>query len=216
MFENCVEIRSHFSNYLDGVCDRETRRSVRYHLDHCVSCRAELDLSYAVQADLRALPVARVPRETALRLRVALSQHLHRNLLGRVVMFVENAIKPLMFPASAGVLTAVLCFGLIMGSSFVPMASPPDEPAAVSTPPRVRALGPMNFSTDEQAVELVMHVDDMGRVTYYQVLSGEDSPALMQRLDRMMYSSYFQPAKMYGKPTDGQVVLSLRRITVRG
>lgn len=215
MFENCVETRSHFSDYLDGVCDLETRRSVRYHLDHCVSCRAELELSRTLQADLRALPVANVSPETALRLRVALSQYLHRNLLGRVVMFAENAIRPLMFPASAGVLTAVLCFGLIMGSSFVPMASPPDEPAAVSTPPRVRALGPINLSTDEQSVVLA-HVDDMGRVTYYQILSGEESPALMQRLDRMMYSSNFQPAKMYGKPTDGQVVLSLRRITVRG
>jgi len=80
----------------------------------------------------------------------------------------------------------------------------------------VRALGPINLSTDEQAVVLMGHVDDVGHVTYYQVLSGQQSPALMHRLDLMMYSSYFKPATMYGKPTDGQVVLSLRRITVRG
>jgi len=216
MFENCVEIRSHFSEYLDGLSDRETLRSIRYHLNHCASCSAELDLRRTLQADLRSLPVERVSPEVALRLRVALSQYLHRNLVGRFVVFVENAIKPLMFPASAGVLTAVICFGLIMGSSVVPVAETPVEPVRPSTPPRVRTLGPINLSADEQSVVLMTHVDDMGRVTYYQVLSGPDSPALMQRLDRMMYSSYFQPAKMYGKPTDGQVVLSLRRITVRG
>jgi hypothetical protein len=147
---------------------------------------------------------------------VTLSRHLHRNLLGRLAVFMENAVKPLMLPASAGVLTAIICFGLILGSEAVPVASVPDMPQAVSTPPRVRALGPINLSTDEQAVVLMGHVDDVGHVTYYQVLSGQQSPALMQRLDRMMYSSYFKPATTYGKPTDGQVVLSLRRITVRG
>jgi hypothetical protein len=50
----------------------------------------------------------------------------------------------------------------------------------------------------------------------YRVLSGQNSPELMQRLDRMIYFSVFQPATAFGKPTDGEVVLSLRRITVRG
>jgi len=216
MFENCIEIRSHFSDYLDGECKRETVRSIRYHLSNCRSCRAQFELCRAVQADLRALPVKRVPPDVALRLRVALSQHLHQNLLGRAALFLENAIKPLMLPASAGLLTAVFLFGLILGSSDLPIANTPERPVSVSTPPRVRELSPINFPTDEEPVVLVTHVDDMGRVTYYQVLSGQNSPALMQRLDQMMYSSYFQPARMYGKPTDGQLVLSLRRITVRG
>jgi len=216
MFENCVEIRSQFSKYLDGECDRETVRSIRYHLTFCWSCREELELRRTLQMDLRTLPVEHVPPEVALGLRVALSQYLHRNLLGRAFLFVENAIKPLMFPASAGVLAAILCFGLILGSSDLPVANAPERAPTVSTPPRVRTLGPISFPTDEEPVVLVTHVDDMGRVTYYQILSGQDSPALMERLDQMLYASYFQPAKMYGKPTDGQVVLSLRRITVRG
>ena len=216
MFENCMEIRSHFSDYADGLCDREILRSIRFHLSHCVSCREELELCSTLRADLRALPAQHVPAEVSLRMRVTLSRHLHRNLLGRLAVYLENAVKPLMLPASAGVLTAIICFGLIMGSEAFPVASVPDIPQAVSTPPRVRALGPIYLSPNEQAVVLMGHVDDVGHVTYYQVLSGQQSPALMQRLDRMMYSSYFKPATMYGKPTDGQVVLSLRRITVRG
>jgi hypothetical protein len=216
MFENCVEIRSQFSDYLDGACSRESVISVRFHLTHCVSCRKEIELARGIQADLRSMPVRHAPPEATLRLRVALSQHLHQNLMGRVAVFLENAIKPLMLPASAGVLTAMLCFGLILGSQVVPVAEVGSAPLETSTPPRVRALGPINFSIDEQGVVLMTHVDSVGRVIDYQVLSGQESPALMERLDRLMYSSYFQPATMFGKPTDGQLVLSLRRITVRG
>ncbi|HLY61644.1 MAG TPA: hypothetical protein VKV95_12935 [Terriglobia bacterium] len=215
MFENCIEIRSHFSDYDDGLCDRDVLRSLRFHLLHCQSCQRELEIRRAIHEDLRSLPVNRVPPEVSLRMRVMVSQHLHRNFLGHVMVFLENAIKPLMLPASAGVLTAIICFGLILGSQVIPV-NWQEEARKVSTPPQVRALGPINLLTDEQALVLVTHVDAEGRVAYYQVLSGEQSPALMQSLNRMMNSSYFIPATMHGKPTDGQVVLSLRRITVRG
>lgn len=215
MFENCIEIRNHFSDYADGLCDRDVWRSVRFHLDHCQSCERELELRRTIREDLRSLPVLRVPPEVSLRMRVKVSQHLHRNFLGHLVVFLENAIQPLMLPASAGVLTAIICFGLIMGSQVIP-ANLAGETRVISTPPRVRALGPINLLTDEQAIVVVTHVDAAGRVTYYQVLSGQQSPVLMHRLNRMMNSSYFQPATLYGKPTEGQVVLSLQRITVRG
>ncbi|HEV2350502.1 MAG TPA: zf-HC2 domain-containing protein [Terriglobia bacterium] len=215
MFENCIEIRKHFSDYADGLCDRDVLRSLRFHLAHCRSCERELEVRRAIQEDLRCLPVDRVPPEVSLRMRVRVSQHLHRNFLGHVAIFLENAIKPLMLPASAGVLTAIICFGLIMGSQVLP-SNLAGEARDISTPPRVRALGPINLLTDEQAVVVVTHVDAKGRVSYYQVLSGQQSPVLMQRLNRMMNSSYFKPATMYGKPTEGQVVLSLQRITVRG
>ena len=63
---------------------------------------------------------------------------------------------------------------------------------------------------------LVTHIDAEGRVMDYKILSGQHSPELTYRLDRLMYFSQFHPATMFGRPTGGQVVLSLRRITVRG
>ncbi len=74
----------------------------------------------------------------------------------------------------------------------------------------------MDFNTGDNGLVLVTQINAEGRVKGYQVLSGQSSPELMQRLDRMIYFSIFRPATMFGKPTDGQVVLSLRRITVRG
>ncbi len=216
MFESCIEIRNHFSDYLDSQCARETFRSIRFHLAHCAACREELNHWQEMQAELRTLPRRHVPPQVGLVLRVRLSQEIHRNLLGRLLVHLENALEPLLLPASAGVLTAIICFGLIMGSEVAPTTNTPDAPVQIATPPRVRALAPLDFNTGDQAVVLDTHIDAGGRVLDYKVLSGQRSPELMYRLDRMMYLSVFHPATLFGKPTEGRVLLSLRRITVRG
>jgi len=169
-----------------------------------------------MQAEVRSLPHRNVPPQLALRLRVRLSQVLHNNWLGRLMVRFENALQPLLLPASAGILTAVICFGMIMGSGAPVESNAPDVPMQLVTPPRVQALWPLDFNTGDQPLVVVTHIDASGRVTDYQVLSGQRSPELMHRLNRMMCYSLFRPATMFGKPTHGRVVLSLRRITVRG
>jgi Putative zinc-finger len=217
MFENCSQIRSYFYDYLDGECSRDVFRSVQFHLAYCASCRAELERYEMLQADLRGLPPHRVSPELALRLRVELSQHLHRNALGRLGVALENALKPLLLPASGGVLAALLCFALILGSQIIPVAgSPSPQASAPSSPPRIEALAPLNLPPGVNGVVLVTHIDAEGRVLSYRVLSGKHSPKFLHHLDRMMYFSHFQPAMTDGKPTDGEMVLLLSRITVRG
>ncbi len=216
MFENCSEIRSYFSDYLDGTCSREVFRSVRFHLNYCASCRSELERCEVLRADLRTLPPHRVSPDLALRLRVELSRHLHRNALGRLLVALDNFLKPLVLPASGGVLAAVLCFGLILGSQIIPAASHGPQHDTARTPPRVEALAPLNLPPGVDGVVLVTHIDAEGRVVSYRVMSGKHSPQFLHHLDRMMYFSHFQPATTDGKPTDGEMVLLLSRITVRG
>ena len=216
MFESCVEIRNHFSDYLDDLCTQEARKSIRYHLSFCDVCQEQLEQWQSVREELRALPRRQVPPELALRLRVQVSQRLHQNPLSDLWVRLENALKPLLIPATGGVLTAVICFCLFMGSHVVPITDTPDVTVQLVTPARVQELAPMDFNTGDNGLVLVTQINAEGRVKGYRVLSGQHSPELMQRLDRMIYFSIFQPATMFGKPTDGEVVLSLRRITVRG
>jgi hypothetical protein len=216
MFETCTQIRGHFSDYLDGMCAPETLKSIRYHLGYCGACREELDRAETLQADLRSLPRRRVPAEVALQLRVCISQQLHHEYLRGLLIRLENSVRPVVLPASGGVLAAVIFFGLIMGSQVVPVTNIPDVPLQFTTPPRVQELAPIDFNTGDQPVVVLTSVNAGGRAMGYKVLSGQHSPELMQRLDQLIYFSLFQPATMFGKPTDGQVVLSLRRITVRG
>jgi hypothetical protein len=216
MFETCVEIRNHFSDYLDDRCAPEARKSIRYHLSFCEVCQEQLEQWQSVQEELRALPRRQVPPELALRLRVQLSQRLHRNPFSLLWVRLENALKPLLIPATGGVMTAVICFCLIMGSQVVPITNIPDVTVRLVTPARVQELAPMDFNTGDNGLVLLTEINAEGRVKGYRVLSGQGSPELMQRVDRMVYFSVFRPATMFGKPTDGEVVLSLRRITVRG
>jgi len=216
MFETCVEIRNHFSDYLDDLCTPDARKSIRYHLSFCDVCEEQLEQWQSVREELRALPHQQVPPEVALRLRVQVSQELNRKPFTDCWVRFENALKPLLLPATGGLLTAVICFCLIMGSQVVPLTNVPDVTVQVVTPARVQTLAPMDFSTGDNGMVLVTEINAEGRVKGYRVLSGTGSPEIMHRLDRMIYFSVFQPATMFGKPTDGEVVLSLRRITVRG
>jgi hypothetical protein len=216
MFEGCVEIRNHYSDYLDGLCDPQVLKSIRFHLSYCGSCQRELEVWETLQADLRGLSRCQVPSELALRLRVEVSQALHEKLLERLRVWVDNVLQPMLLPASGGVLAAIVCFCLIMGSLVVPVTSTPDVPLGLVTPPRVRELAPFDFNTGDAPVVVVICTNAGGRAKGYRVLSGESSPELIHQLDRVIYFSNFQPATWFGRPTDGQVVLSLRRITVRG
>jgi hypothetical protein len=216
MFESCLEIRSHFWDYLDGTCERSVFRSIRYHLEYCSSCRQEIERMEMVSGDLKSLRTRRVPPELALRLRVRLSQHLHQNLLGRLLISLDNVLRPLLLPASGGFAAAVLCFVLIVGSQLSPTAGLAGVATETNKPPRIQQLAPINFPIGDDGIVVMTNIDAEGRVLSYQVLSGRASNSVLRHLDRMMYFSHFEPAMLDGKPTDGQVVLSLRQITVRG
>jgi Putative zinc-finger len=216
IFESCSEIRSYFSDYMDGVCPSETVHSVRYHLAHCVACASDLERYEALHTELRHLSRQQVTPQLALRLRVQMSQELHRNLLQRFKVRLENVFRPVLLPSAAGVLVALISIALMLGAGTPQSSSVPDVPLDLVTPPRVQVLPPMNFDTGAQPLVLVTYVNAQGRVTSYKIISGQQSPGLMQRLDQMMYYSLFQPATSFGQPTKGQVVLSFRTITVRG
>lgn len=214
IFESCSDIRGHLSDYIDGVCPAGTIHSVRYHLSHCRSCTSELERYEALQAELRGLSRRQVSPDLALRLRVQMSQELHRNVFQRFLVRLENMFRPVWFPSVAGSFVALICIVLMLGTGAPQASKIPDIPFV--TPPRVQVLPPVNLDTGAQPLVLVTYVNAEGRVTSYKIISGQQSPSLMQRLDQMMYYILFQPATSFGQPTSGQVVLSFRTITVRG
>jgi len=216
MFETCSEIRSLLLAYLDGEIAREKFSAVRYHLTDCASCRRRVEEYQEAQAGVQSLGRRRVPPELALRLRVQLSRHLHRDWLSRFHIFLDNALKPLLLPASGGVVAAVALFAMLMSMPGSALVSAPEPILGAVTAPRILALAPLSLPTGEEDLVLVTHVNSVGKVLDYTVLSGQNSPALLHRLDRMLYFSQFVPATVDGVPTEGHVVISLHQITVRG
>ena len=214
MFESCVQIRERFSEYVDGACSRQGVLSIRYHLRHCVACAAEFESYETMRADLRSLPRPKPSPATDLRLNVAVSQARNSNAWDVLRLRFENAFRPLLLPATGAVLAGLICFGVTLECLIAPPTRV--DASMISTPAHIESLAPLDVNIGSDGVVLVTHVNADGQVIEYKVLSGTPSPELKPELDRVMYFSVFRPATRLGKPTDSQLVLSLRRITVRG
>jgi Putative zinc-finger len=212
MFESCVQIRQQFSEFVDGESSAATRQSIRYHLSHCGACRLELERYKLLMGDVGLLPRRRLSALAELRFNVAMSRVRYSNALGSLKVRLQNAVRPLVLPATGGVLAGLMCLVLTLDWLIVP---PAQANASTVTPARLESLAPLDFNTGREGLVLVTHVNADGRVVDYTIVSGKPSPELKSELDRLMYFSVFQPATMLGEPTDAQVVLSLRRITVR-
>ncbi|MCL5005289.1 MAG: anti-sigma factor [Acidobacteria bacterium] len=216
IFESCAEIRSYFSDYLDGACETREVHAIRYHLANCMACSRDLERYRSLRMELHGLARRQVSSDLALRLRVQVSHELHRNVTQRFMTRLQNMFRPVLLPSIAGLLVALACIGLVLGANAPRSSNIPDVPLQIVTPPRIRELAPMDFDMGSRPLLLETYVNARGEVTSYKVLSGPHSPKLMKHLDRMMYFSLFCPATAFGVPTNGHLLLSFRQITVRG
>ena len=131
-----------------------------------------------------------------------------------------NAIQSMMVPATAGLASAVLVFGVLMGFMAVPLqAGNPDVPLVVGTDPQVQQLnfGATLDSIHEGSLVIEADVDSHGRVQDYRILSDEgSSPDLLPQVKNMLIFTTFRPATAFGRPTTGRAILSFSKISVKG
>ena len=219
----CSDTRPQLSSYLDGATSRDERVAVEQHLRECVQCSeyaSQLRRTHALVAAVGRKPA---PPDLALRLRVALSQEIAASKRSRwtgVLVRWENVFNAFMVPAAAGVVTAVIVFGLLIGY-LVPSAMRPsnDVPTMLYTPPEV-TFSPFGLSMgalDGDSLVVEAYVDANGRVTDYKVLSGSDKTKdLTPELKNMLIFTTFKPATAFGQPTSGTAVLSFSNVQVKG
>lgn len=198
-------------------------RAVRAHLEGCVACRSEYALLCKTQNLVSSLGRKQAPQDLALKLRVLASQHLaqsRRKPYEALMVRFENAFKAFMVPATAGMLTAVIAFGLLIGV-LAPgqlMSASNDVPILVYTPPEL-ASSPFGQLSSLNAESLVVeaYVDSNGRVQDYRILSApENSKELVPELNKMLIFTTFRPATAFGRPTSGWAVLSFAKVNVKG
>ena len=211
-----------FSPYLDSAVSGREMHAIEQHLEGCASCHteyAELTRTQSLVAGLGRKPA---PPELALKLRVALSQAASRSLSRRLEALwvrMENALNAVMVPATAGIITSVFAFGLLIGVFAPgPLQGAQDVPTNLYTPPQL-AAAPFDSLGAAGAESLVVEiaVDANGRVQDYRILSGpKDARELLPKLNRMMIFTVFQPATNFGRPIPGRTVLSFSKVNVRG
>ncbi len=221
----CTEIKKLFSPYLDGRVSGSEMRALARHVEQCNGCAREYAAMQRTQQLLGGLGRKKAPADLALKLRVAISREAaqaRRPRFEGVLVRLQNALNAFMVPATAGLVSAVLFFGLLLGFFALPAelrASSSDVPLMLYTGPQLEqsAFGTSLGNMGDDAVVIEAYVDANGRVEDYRILSQpDDAKAVLPQLKNLLIFTTFRPALSMGRPTTGTAVLSFSKISVRG
>ena len=221
----CGDVKELFSPYLDGQVSGVEMHALSRHLQECPRCTREYAALQRTQQLLAGLGPKKAPADLALKLRVAALQQAARVRRPRfqgVLVRIENALNAFMVPATAGLVSAVLIFGLLLGFFALPgqlQASSGDVPLMLYTAPQLEQtmFGTTLSSTGDDSVVIMAYVDANGRVEDYRILSQpEDAGSVLPEVKKILIFTTFRPALSMGRPTPGRAVISFSKISVRG
>jgi hypothetical protein len=222
----CADVKGLLSPYLDGAVTGIEMQSLQAHLDGCAACTQEYRLLRQTQQLLINVGRVQEPADLGLKLRLAISREAAETRRPRyegLRMRMENALNAFMVPATAGLVCALLIFGLVTAILAMPgevqANNSQDVPLVLNTGPELQqsvfgtTLSGMN--TDSLVIEA--YVDKNGRVQDYKILSDPgESQELLPQVKRMLIFTTFRPAMSMGRPISSRAVLSFSRISVRG
>jgi anti-sigma factor RsiW len=223
----CSSVRSQFSEYLDGALTGVAMQKVVAHLESCGKCSAEFERWRSAQRLLAGLGPAKPPADLALRLRVAVSQEKTRSTkqnLARWQMHWQNTVAPFLLQASAGFASAILLIGtvaLLVGAVAEPeQAAARDEPLGYASSPHFLyanlASDTAQIGDRDNPVVVEAYINGSGRVYDYHIVSGPNDASTRSQVENQLLFSVFEPARFFGQPVRGLVVLSFSGISVQG
>ena len=223
---NCVQAKSLFSPYLDGAVTGRQMQELGHHLQACGNCWPQYESLRETQRLLGAIGRRKAPADLALNLRVAISQEAaraRRPHFGGLSVRFQNALNAFMVPATAGLVTAVVIFVVVMGFLAPLQADNPDVPLMLNTTPQLQqsAFGTPLDSINDDSLVIEAYVDSNGRVQDYRILSDSETTATVLpdiKKDMLIFTTFttFRPAMSMGRPTPGRAVLSFSKISVKG
>jgi hypothetical protein len=221
----CPEAKRLFSPYLDGAVTGLQMHGLERHLSGCAACHSDYESLRHTQQLLVSVGRPKAPTDLGLKLRLAISREAaqaRRPPFEGLRVRVENLFNAFSVPATAGFLTALLIFGVVMGYFVVPAtlrASNDDVPLLVNTAPELQqsAFGSTLDTINADSLVIEAYIGSDGRVQDYRILSDPDSSKeVLPEVKRMLIFTTFRPAMSMGRPTWGRAVLSFSKISVRG
>ena len=180
-------------------------------------------------AALRTLPQIAPPSDLQLRLRLAVSHEQVRagrrwsgRLSYRWHLLRENTLRPLAVHGAVASAAVLLLLGgmATLGASAPQTAVEANDIPLIgfSRPHLLSGMGPLHSASSGDAALMVeAKVNAEGRVYDYRVLSGTlDNAAAADDLREHLLRSVFTPARVFGEPVRGTVVLTFANINVKG
>jgi hypothetical protein len=221
----CGDARKLLSPYLDGAVSGTEMRALQEHLEQCARCMQEYKSLRQTQQLLVSVGRPQMPADFGLKLRLAISREAAETRRPRfegLRMRVENALNAFMVPATAGLVCALLIFGLVTAILAMPgevQANNQDVPTVLTTGPELQqsVFGTTLTGMNTDSLVIEAYVDKNGRVQDYKILSDAgESQDLLPQVKRMLIFTTFRPAMSMGRPISSRAVLSFSRISVRG
>ncbi len=220
----CREAKSSLSEYLDGTVTGRQMQALGNHLSGCPDCRTEYVLLKQTQKLVAGLPRPKAPADLPLILRVAISREVaqaHQPRFTGMLVRAQNALGAFMLPATAGLVSAILMFALLIGLFTLPSslrASENDVPTMLYLPPELtNSPYAMGFSVNADSLVVEAYVGTDGRVYDSRILQGpKDAQEFIPQLKNALIFTQFRPAMSFGRPIPGTTVLSFSKINVKG
>ncbi|HKD80426.1 MAG TPA: zf-HC2 domain-containing protein [Candidatus Angelobacter sp.] len=217
----CEEAKPLFSSYIDGAVSGAEMHQVSGHLEKCRECQSEYVVLENTRSLLSSLGRRQPPPDLALKIRVAISNERSRRgrrLLQGYLVRLEDAFNGFMFPATAGLLSAIVFIGSLIGLLTPAQVSAYDDvPSAFYTPPRLELSEyPEPQLILDSPVVIETYVDSTGRVENYRIISGRDDDEVRAQLNRALLWTKFAPAQSFGHPVPGKAIMSFSHINVKG
>lgn len=215
----CTEAQPLFSSYLDGAMSGAEMHQVSGHLHDCAECRREYNAMEITRNMVSSLGRKAAPADLQRKLRAAIaSEHSRtwRVSAQALAVRLENACNLFMLPATAGVVTAVIFFALLIGF-FVPVqAAGDDVPTNLYIPARLEMSGYFDDLALDSPVVVEVIVDTSGYVANYSIISGRNDEEVRVQLTRALLRTKFVPAQSFGEPVPGRAVIWFWQIRGRG
>lgn len=219
----CSQAKHLFSPYIDEVLAGTEMLALTRHLESCGACKGEYVSLRQGRQLLAKLGRKTAPDDLALKLRLAISREAaqaRRPYFFGLAIRVQNVVNGFMVPATAGMASALVMFGFLMGFLTLPLqAGNADVPLMLNTAPQLQqsAFRTALDSITGDSLVIEAYVDSNGRVEDYRVLSNpEETRDLPPQVKNMLIFTTFRPAMSMGRPTSGTAVLSFSRISVKG
>jgi Putative zinc-finger len=221
----CTEARPLFPVYLDNAATGAEMQALSDHMSACPECRLEYRKLENTRLLVASLGRKQVPADLALKIRLAVSRQRSRTLqriLQAYMVRLEDAFNAFMFPATAGILTAIIFFGALTGF-FVPAQIGADDlvpgiylPARLQPPQTaMSSVADTDLNLDTPVV-IQAFVDVSGRVQNYEIISGPDNEGVRSQLNRVLLFTSFSPAYAYGQPVPGTAIICFSHVNVKG
>jgi len=223
----CAEYKRLLSPYLDGQVSGAEMFQLQNHMKGCANCAREYAEVQRTMQMIIALnkAKAKAPADLPLKLRLAISreskQARRRRFEGAMVRL-RNALDAFMVPATAGAVSAILIFGILLGFFALPQqlqASSSDVPLMLYVAPQLKqsVFGTSLGMVGEDSVVVEAYIDANGRVEDYRILSesDNDNDATPQVKNLLIFTT-FSPALSMGVPIPSRTVISFSKISVKG